>query len=249
LRTSVEGEMGTSNVLEVPDDSKLMPAYISPPVAPAQFIQAERTETITQMYRTAAQDIMSELFTQQPRSADAQKQSFSRTIPVINKTADILEFGERRIMMLWARMQGESWDGGKISYKDDYSITSLLDLLLQLTQIFNSIRMPSPTFAREEWKRVVREFDGKIPHDKLEKIVNEIDKISDDDIKQLFATPADLQAQMGVPATSNLTQGKKQTQLGTDKRIGAATKSRAATKEAAPDANRRATGGRSAKKS
>jgi hypothetical protein len=146
-------------------------------------------------------------------------------------------------------MQGKDWKEGKISYKDDYSITSLLDLLLQLSQIFNSVKLHSPTFIREEWKRVVREFDSKLPHDSLEKIFNEIDKMSDDDIKLMFANPADQKAAAGLPATSNMVQGKAQKALGSDKRISAATGNKASTKEKAPDANRRAKGGRSAKRS
>lgn len=248
-RSSIEGDIGTGNVIEIPEEAKQKPEYISPPVDPAEFIQLERAETIQEMYRTAAQDIMSELFAGKARSGDSQKQSFSRTIPVINKTADMLEWVERRVAVLWAKMQDKEWGDGKISYKDDYSVTNLLDLLLQLSQIFSSVRLTAPTFVREEWKRVVREFDGKISHDQLEQIVKEIDGLSDADIKDLFKTPADVKAELGVPATSNLTQGQKQTRLGTDKRIGASTGSKAATKEAAPDANRRAKGGRSAKRS
>jgi hypothetical protein len=248
-KEQVEGDIGTGSVIEIPTEAKHLPSYLTPPSEPAAFIQSERGNTIKEMYRQAAQDIMQDLFGGHPRSGDSQKQSFSRTIPVINKTADMLEMVETKASQLWAKMQGKDWAGGKISYKDDYSITSLLDLLLQLTQIFSSVKLTSsPTFVREEWKRIIREFDSKLPHDKLEAIISEIDNVSDDDIKNMFMTPADVKAQMGVPSTGNLTQGQAQTQLGTDKRIGAATGSKAATKEAAPDANKRATGGRSAKR-
>jgi hypothetical protein len=247
-KDQVEGDIGTGSVLEVPDDAKVKPDYLSPPVDPAEFLQSEREKTVAEMYRQAAQDIMSDLFKgKNAGSGDAQKQSFSRTIPVINKTADMLEQVEKNVMVLWAKMQGKEWEDGKVSYKDDYSITNLLDLLLQLSQIFNSVKLTTPTFVREEWKRVIREFDSKIPHQTVEKIFAEIDKLTDQDIKDLFKTPADIKAEMGVPSTSNLQQGKSQKQLGTDKRIGAASGSKAATKESAPDANRRAKGGRSNK--
>jgi hypothetical protein len=248
-KEQVDGDIGTGSVIEIPDEAKHEPKYISPPVDPAEFIQTEREQTISEMYRTAAQDVLSEIYQGQGPSGDAQKQSFSRTIPVINKTADMLEQVEKTATDLWAKMQGKDWKGGKISYKDDYSITNLLDLLLQLSQIFNSVRLTSPSFVRAEWKRVVREFDSKIPHDELEKIISEINNLSDADIKDMFKTPADIKAEMGVPATSNLTQGTKQKQLGSDKRISAATGSKASTKESAPDANKRAKGGRSNKRS
>lgn len=244
-KEQVDGDIGTGSILEVPEQSQHKPEYLSPPADPAEFIQSEREKTISEMYRQAAQDIISDLF---QKSADSQKQSFSRTIPVINKTADMLEAVERQVMSLWAKMQGKDWKEGKISYKDDYSITSLLDLLLQLSQIFNSVKLHSPTFIREEWKRVIREFDSKIPHDTLEKIFSEIDKMSDDDIKSMFAAPTDAKSAAGLPATANMVQGKAQKQLGSDKRISAATGNKASTKESAPDANRRAKGGRSAKR-
>jgi hypothetical protein len=249
-KEQVDGDIGTGTVIEIPEESKQKPEYLTPPSDPAKFIQSERSETIAEMYRQAAQDVMSELFGGgQSPSGDSKKQSFARTVPVINKTADMLEQVEQKVTTLWSKMQGKDWADGKISYKDDYSITNLLDLLLQLSQIFNSVRLNAPTFVREEWKRVVREFDGKIPHDTVEKIFNEIDKMSDADIKDLFKTPADIKAEMGIPSTGNLTQGKKQTRLGSDKRITAATGSKAATKESAPDANKRAKGGRSTKRS
>jgi hypothetical protein len=115
--------------------------------------------------------------------------------------------------------------------------------------IFNSAKLTVPSFVREEWKRIVREFDGKIPHEQLEKIFSEIDKLSDEKIKDMFMSPADMKAAAGIPATGNMIQGKAQKTLGSDKKISAATGNKAATKEKAPDANKKAKGGRSAKRS
>lgn len=240
-KEQVEGDIGTNNVLEVPESSQHKPEYLSPPVGPAKFIQEERKLTVQEMYRTAAQDIMSELgLSGSQRSAEAQKQQFSRTIPVINKTADTLEFAERKIMALWAEFQAEEWTG-KISYKDDYSITNLLDLLLQLGMIFNTVKLQSPTFVREEWKRVVREFDSKLQTDVMEKIINEIDSLDDAQIVMMLqAASQDVKASVSVPSTSNMMQGTVQDQLGSDNRIAAATGSKANTKERAPDKNKRA---------
>lgn len=249
-KEQVDGNIGNSNVLEVPAATKLKPEYLSPPVAPAEFLQAERQHIAEEMYRIAAQDLMSEVYTGTGRSGDAIKQAFSRTIPVIAKTADMLQQSERRIFGLWAKMLGKNWSSGKISYRDDYSVTNLQDLILQLTSIFNSIHILSPTFVREEWKRIIHEFDGKIDADTMAKIIEEITAVSDQAIVNIIVPPVvppDQQAGFGVPSTANLTQGK--TQAGkTDKQISLGTGSKAATKEAAPDANKRATGGRSTKK-
>jgi hypothetical protein len=83
-------------------------------------------------------------------------------------------------------MQGKSFDTGKISYNDDYCVTNLLDLLTQLGVIFNTVKMQSPTFVREEWKRVVREFDGKLDSSAMSAIVAEINKLTEKDITDLL---------------------------------------------------------------
>jgi hypothetical protein len=244
-KEQVEGDMGTRSVLEIPGGSQHKPEYLSPPVGPAEFIQAERASTIHEMYRQAAQDIMQEL---SATSGDASKQSFSRTVPVINKTADTLEHAERRAFRLWAIMQGKTFADGKVSYKDDYAVTNLLDLLIQLQMLFGGIKLHSPTFIREEWKCIVREFDGKLDNKAMDKIVSEITALSDDDIEALFnppipvpGAPGDNKASTNVPSTANATDGKKQKRLGSDKRITGATGSKAATKEVLADKNKRST--------
>jgi hypothetical protein len=191
------------------------------------------------MYRQAAQDILSEVFGQGVApSADAQKAAFSRTIPMIAKQAELMQSGEQSLWGIWAKLQDMDWADGIIAYRDDYSITNLQDLLLQLSTIFNNLKVLPPTFIREEWKRVVREFDGKIPAEQMTQILAEIDKLSDDERVDGFKW-ADINATQGVPSTANLIQGNEQKRLGTDSRIGARQKSRAATKEANADANRR----------
>lgn len=240
-KDQVEGQIGTSNILEIPSDSSVMPQYISPPVDPAQFIQAERESTIREMYRQAAQDVTSELMSPGRFTGDSVKQQFARTIPVINKTADALQYAETRAMKLWCKIQGQVWDG-KISYKDDYSVTNLMDLLLQLSMIFKDVALFSVTFIKEEWKRVVREFDGKIDPVTLAQIFAEIDGMSEADIKErLLMAQGGMGAAGQPPTTANVAQGKKQTMLGSDKNIAAASGSKANTKETLPDSNKRST--------
>lgn len=239
-RDRVDGRIGTSNVLWVPSNSKFEPKYISPPSDPAEFIQSERTSYIKEMYRQAAQDVMAEVFAGgDVPSADAQKQAFARTIPMIAKMADMMQFGETIMWDMWSKMQSKEWKEGQVAYRDDYSITNVQDLLLQLSTIFNNIKLVSPTFVKEEWKRIVREVDGKISPELMQKILTEIDKKSDDEIEQLYMLAGDVKAAAGVPSTANLAQGNAQKTLGTDRRISLATGNKASTKEANADSNRR----------
>lgn len=247
MKDQVEGHIGSSNVLEMPTDATHVPQYVSPPVDPAQFIQSERENTIREMYRQAAQDVTSELMSPGRFTGDSMKQQFARTIPVINKTADALQYAETRAMKLWCKIQGKTWTG-KISYKDDYSVTNLMDLLLQLAMIFNDVSLFSETFIKEEWKRVVREFDGKLDPETQAAIFAEIDAMSEEDIKERIgqgkgAISPDAALKGGPPTTANMLQGTRQRQLGTDKNISAATGSRAHTKEKQADSNKRSTPG------
>jgi hypothetical protein len=239
-KAGVEGEMGTSNVLEYTTGVKNPPAYLSPPADPAQFIQSEREAIIQEMYRQAAQDVASELFAVSNRSGDAAKQAFGRGVPVIAKAADSLQNGEVQVFRIWCKVQRAEWKG-KVAYKDSYDLTNLQDLLLQLTSAFNSLHVMAPTFVKEEWKRIVRELDGRIPHEQLEKIYNEIDAMKEDEIKELFMGPKDLKAAAGLPSTANMVQGKKQSGS-TDKKRSLATGDKSSSKEANPDVNKRANG-------
>lgn len=238
-----EGVQGTSNAVEVPKGGKF-PEYISPDVAPAEHIQKETSIVVLEMYRIAAQDVLSELFAvTRSTSGDSGKQSFySRSVPAIAKQADVLQAFELRLCKRWAQIQKKDWKDGKIAYKDDYSITNLLDLITQLTQVFRSILLPSPTFIRAEWLRIIREMDRSIPADKLEKIAGELDKMSDEDIIALYQNAGPMAASDGVPSHANAVQGAAQKGR-TDAEIAAATGSKAATKEQQPDANKRTAAG------
>ena len=233
-RSTTEGAMGTSNVMTYPTGVKNPPQYLSPPSDPATFIQSERDKAIQEMYRQAAQDISSELFSVSNRSGDAAKQAFGRTIPVIAKAADTLQQAEIRILTLWAQVQNKKWDG-KVAYKDSFEITNLQDLLLQLTTIFNTLRVMSPTFIREEWRRIVREFDGRIPRETLDKIFKEIDDIKDEDLIGYYKSVNDIKAEQGLPSSGQLMQGRRQSALGSDRKISLATGNSASNKERVPD--------------
>jgi hypothetical protein len=243
-KDTVEGQIGTSNVIEFPDQASHQPFYLSPPVQPAEFIQREREAIVQEMYRTAAQDIASELFSVSNRSGDAARQAFGRQVPVIARQADSLQQAEHQMFRLWAALQGDTW-AGKIAYKDDYSVTSMMDLILQFSSIFTTAKVLSPTFIREEWKRLVREYDGKLTPEQLEKIVREIDAASDDDILDLIKGQSDVKAAAGVPSTANMTQGRNQ-QGQSDKKRSLRTGDRSHTKEAQRDANKQAKGSRAA---
>lgn len=168
-----EGTIGTANVLEIPKGAK-MPQYLSPPADPAKFIQDERSRIKNEMFMRAAQDSLTELFNGEKASGFSQAQSFSKTVPFISSRADVLERVENRLMALTMRVLGREWFG-KIRYKDRYEVTNLTDYLTQLLIILNDLKLPSELFVKEQLKRVVNEFDSKLPGDVKLKVMHDID--------------------------------------------------------------------------
>lgn len=179
----IEGNTGTANVMEYPKDAQA-PSYIAPDSTPAKFISDERSRIKSEMFSRAAQDTVNELFNGEKRSGFSQAQSFSRTVPFISSRAETLEAGENELMTLTMERRGKKWTG-KVKYKDRYEITNLTDALTQLQIILRDLALPSETFAKEELKRMAREFDGKLPRDTVAKIMSDIDNMDFKEWQQL----------------------------------------------------------------
>lgn len=176
LREQEDGAIGSSNVMDFPRGARA-PAYISPPSAPAKFLQDERQRITTSMYLRASQDTMNELFNGEKSSGDAQGMSFSKTVPFISSRADTLERAETALMRLtmkfWSR---KDWDG-KIKYKDRYELTNLTSALTQLQILVRDFQIPSELFVKSQLKRMVHEYDGKMPVEDQETIEQQIDSM------------------------------------------------------------------------
>lgn len=179
MKDQEEGVIGNSNRMEVPKGANF-PEYLSPPAEPASFIQGERERIKQEMFRRAAQDTLNELFNGEKSSGFSQAQSFSKTVPFIASRADTLEKAENALMTFTMKLIGKQWDG-KVKYKDRYELTNLTDALTQLMMLGRDLQLPSPTFFIEEMKRLVHEFDGKIPTEILAKVEKEIEGLDFND--------------------------------------------------------------------
>ena len=171
----MQGEISTANMLKYAQGTKA-PSYITPPVQPAEFLQSERAANIMAMYKIAAQDTQNDLFNGVKSSGFAKAQSFQTTVPKIATRADALEACETALLTLTCKYLGKDWDG-TIKYKDHYQITNLTDALAQLSTLFKDLQIPSKTFAQEQMKRMIHEFDGKMSADQMKKVYSEIDAI------------------------------------------------------------------------
>lgn len=225
--------IGANNILEFPKDAD-RPDYIYPPAEPARFIQDERSRIQQEMFRRAAQDTLNELFNGEKASGFSQAQSFSKTVPFISSRADILETVENQLMQLTMEMMSKDWDG-KIKYKDRYELTNLTDALTQLQILVRDLQLPSEEFVKQELKRMVREFDGKLPVDVRTKIEKEIEDSDFDTWKK-----TQKEALVGKSASPGAQQKPKDsgTMVEVQKEAGVGTQSGASTKKLRPGKNK-----------
>lgn len=240
LAQQQEGEIGTANVMQYPKGAN-PPSYVAPEATPAQFIQSERERIVNEMYKRAAQDTVNELFNGGKSSGFSKAQSFSTTVPKIATRAETLEKAENKLMELTMKYMGKKWDG-KVKYKDRYELTNITDALTQLTQLFKDLMMPSETFVKQELKRMVHEFDGKIQLDDMKKIEAEIDGM---DFKAFQETMK--LALIGSAGQPKVVNGKAQPGAGTpgkDKAPKASTATRATstTAEVASESSKKKKG-------
>lgn len=171
----MQGEISTANMLKYPTGSQA-PSYVTPPVQPAEFLQAERASNVMAMYKIAAQDTQNDLFNGVKSSGFAKAQSFQTTVPKIATRADALATCERALLALTCEYLSKEWDG-TIKYKDHYQITNLTDALSQLGTMFKDLQITSKTFAMSQMKRMVHEFDGKMSPDQMKAVYTEIEAI------------------------------------------------------------------------
>lgn len=173
LKDAQDGVIGTANSINYPKGGK-PPQYITPPSDPAKFIQSECSRIKNEMFTRAAQDALNELFNGEGASGFSQAQSFSKTVPFISSRADMLEQTEVRLMSLVMEWMGKAWDG-KIKYKDRYELTNLTDALTQFQILVKDLQVPSKTFVKAELKRLVHEYDSKLPIELVAQIDKDID--------------------------------------------------------------------------
>lgn len=173
--TADDTVVGSNNLLEYPKEANA-PAYISPPVDPAKFIQDERARVKNEMFVRASQDALNEIFNGEKASGFSQAQSFSKTVPFISSRADVLEAMENSLMELTMKRVSKTWQG-KIKYKDRYELTNLTDALTQFLMLVRDLQLGSEKFVKSELKRFVREYDGKLPSEVLGEIESQIEGI------------------------------------------------------------------------
>jgi len=222
MQNASQGNASTSNVVYFPKGGK-PPQYITPPAAPAKFLQEERQSNINEIFRQAVQDLRSDLANGEKSSGFSQSVSFSRTVPFISTWAQRLEDAENLLFTITWKFKDKEWDG-KIKYKDHYELTNLVDSMTNLLMLFKDLALPSETFAKAELKRLVKEHDGKLSVEDQAKVMKEIEALNFDEwhaeVRSGGTSPAE---QQQAKQTGTMAEVKKEA---VKKKVGPNTKLR-----------------------
>jgi hypothetical protein len=216
--------VGSANAIEVPPNAKF-PQYIAPDVAPAQHIaERDRSHRPRDVSHRRAGRPLGTLrhASDRVQATAASSRSTRAACPRSRSRPTSCRRSRSKVFTMWAILKRKEWSG-RIGYKDDYSITTLLDLITQLTQIFRS---DAPAVAdvreRRSGSGSCARWTVRFRTDKLGKILEEIDKFPDDQILPMYQAAGPMGAAPGVPSTANAIQGKTQSGMN-DKQIAAMT--------------------------
>src|SRR3990172_7827771 len=170
-----EREVGPRNILQFdPAEPNARPYWLEAPHSSLTEIREWVRHDIEEIYRIAklggvkaAEDHGS------ARSGVAIELEYQQLYSTLSEKADNLEQAESRVLELWARWEGSSFDG-YIDYPDDFSVKDL-DRELQNAMKAQEAAIGSPTFRKELQKRIALSVLPKAGEEVLCRICDEID--------------------------------------------------------------------------
>ena len=169
-----EREIGPHNIIQFdPAETNSKPYWLEAPHSSLSEIREWVRQDISEIYRIAklggvksAEDSMS------ARSGAALEMEFQQLYSTLSEKADNIEQAEARILDLWARWEGKSFDG-LIEYPDDFSVRDI-DRDLKNAIDAQSARISSATFKKELQKKIATAVLPKLDESVRAKIFDEI---------------------------------------------------------------------------
>ncbi len=169
-----EREIGPHNIIQFdPAEPNSKPYWLEAPHSSLSEIREWVRQDISEIYRIAklggvksAEDSMS------ARSGAALEMEFQQLYSTLSEKADNIEQAEARILDLWARWEGKSFDG-LIEYPDDFSVRDI-DRDLKNAIEAQSARISSATFKKELQKKIATAVLPKLDEGVRARIFDEI---------------------------------------------------------------------------
>lgn len=170
-----ERGVGPRNILQFdPEQQNSRPYWLEAPHSSLTEIREWVKQDINEIYRIARMGGVktTEDFSQ-PRSGVALELEHQQLYAALSEKADNIEQAEMMILDLWARWEGEAFDG-IVDYPDDFSVRDIereLDNAIRA----QSARVDSVTFKRELQKKIASTALPKLDEDKKTRVREEID--------------------------------------------------------------------------
>lgn len=172
---SAPAELGPKNILQFdPELSNARPFWLEAPHSSLTEIREWVRQDISEIFRIAKMGgVKATEDVSAPRSGVALELEYQQLNAALSEKADNIEQAEREVCEMWARWQGERFDG-TIDYPDDFSVRDLDRDIERLMKVLGA-RIESVTFGKELQKSVVRSVLPKIQDEVKAKIMEEID--------------------------------------------------------------------------
>lgn len=167
--------VGPHNILQFdPAEPNAHPFWLEAPHSSLSEIREWVRQDIGEIYRIAkmggvkaAEDF------QGVRSGVALELEYQQLYSVLSEKADNLEQAESKVLSLWAKWEGKSFDG-VVDYPDDFSVRDI-DRDLQNAINAQSARVDSATFKKELQKKIATALLPKMDETLRAKITAEIE--------------------------------------------------------------------------
>jgi len=167
-------EFGMNNASAFPRDCRQAPFYLSPDVAPGEFIRAQIAWAVGEVYRLARLEHAAGRQLQQAASGIAKAFDFQETNQTLADKAARCEACEREIVASVQGWRGETDYRFTVNYGRDFNIRGINE---QLEEILATVRIPGVprTLVREQLKRAAKKMLPGAPPDVIVNIEKEID--------------------------------------------------------------------------
>jgi hypothetical protein len=165
-------ELGTSNVATYDPESRLLPAYVTPPTDPAKFIESQIDKNIEEIYRLARLKYEG-THPKVAQSGFAKAIEFHDTDNILAKKARNLEQAEREIAELYFRWIGQKSDA-RIVYPREFNVRAVNDEIEEAIRVM-SLNL-SPRLNAKIATRLARRILPNIQEGEAREIISEIEK-------------------------------------------------------------------------
>lgn len=169
-----EREIGPHNILQFdPAEPNSRPYWLEAPHSSLTEIREWVRQDIEEIYRIAKMGgVKSSEDFQGTKSGVALELEYQQLYSTLSEKADNLEQAEMKVLDLWARWEGKTFDG-VIDYPDDFSVRDM-DRDLQNAISAQSARVDSATFKKELQKKIAQAVLPKLDEGTRARINEEI---------------------------------------------------------------------------